>query len=166
VQIAVYPGSFDPITSGHVGIIERGLCVFDKLVVAIAANTRKQPLFSVEERIDLIGRCFEGNDRVEVDSFGGLTVDYVKSRGAKVILRGLRAVADFEYELQMANLNRKLGPGVETLFMMTGEEYFFVSSQNVKEIGLLGGDIQGLVPPVVEEAVRARFGAERGEVQP
>ncbi|MBW2261643.1 MAG: pantetheine-phosphate adenylyltransferase [Deltaproteobacteria bacterium] len=160
-QVAIYPGSFDPITSGHLGIIERGLYVFDKLIVAVAINARKGPFFTLEERLGFIERSFEGNDRVVVDSFTGLTVDYVRTKGANVILRGLRAVADFEYELQMANLNRKLAPGIETLLMMTGEEYFFVSSQNVKEIALLGGDIQGLVPPHVVEAFREKL--ERGE---
>ncbi len=154
---AVYPGSFDPITSGHIGIIERGLKVFDRLLVAIAVNTRKEPFFSLEERLDLIRGCFGSEPRVSVDSFEGLTVDYARKTGARVILRGLRAVADFEYELQMANMNRKLAPDVETLFMMTGEEYFFVSSQNVKEVAFLGGDIHGLVPPHVEEAFRRKL---------
>jgi len=160
-EVAVYPGSFDPITSGHLGIIERGLNVFDRLVVSVAINARKQPFFTLEERIGFIEKSFEGNDRVIVDSFTGLTVDYMRTRGANVILRGLRAVADFEYELQMANLNRKLAPGIETLFMMTGEEYFFVSSQNVKEIAQLGGDITGLVPPHVREAFIDKI--KRGE---
>lgn len=156
-QVAIYPGSFDPITSGHIGIIERGLSVFDQLIVAVAIDARKQPFFTLEERIGFIKRSFGGNERVVVDSFPGLTVDYLRKQGANVILRGLRAVADFEYELQMANLNRKLAPGIETLFMMTGEEYFFVSSQNVKEIALLGGSIQGLVPPHVEAAFKRKL---------
>jgi pantetheine-phosphate adenylyltransferase len=160
-HVAIYPGSFDPITSGHIGIIQRGLDVFDRLVVAVAINARKRPFFTLEERIEFIKRSFPGNDRVVVDSFPGLTVDYMRKQGANVILRGLRAVADFEYELQMANLNRKLAPGIETLFMMTGEEYFFVSSQNVKEIAMLGGTITGLVPPHVEEAFERKI--EQGE---
>jgi len=151
-EVAIYPGSFDPITSGHIGIIERGLQVFDRLVVAVAVNSRKEAFFTVEERLEFIKKSFEGNPRLVVDSFQGLTIDYLRRSGASVILRGLRAVADFEYELQMANLNRKLAPGIETLFMMTGEEYFFVSSQNVKEIAFLGGSIGGLVPPHVEKA--------------
>lgn len=160
-QVAIYPGSFDPITCGHFGIIERGLKVFDGLIVAVAINARKQPFFTLDERLGFIERSFDGNERIVVDSFPGLTVDYLRKRGANVILRGLRAVADFEYELQMANLNRKLAPQVETLFMMTGEESFFVSSQNVKEIALLGGSIKGLVPPHVEEAFRQKLA--RGE---
>jgi pantetheine-phosphate adenylyltransferase len=156
-HVAIYPGAFDPITNGHLGIIERGLNVFEELVVAVAINSRKEPFFTVEEREDLIRGCFEGDDRVVVDSFQGLTVDYLRSRGANVILRGLRIVADFEYEMQMANLNRKLAPGIETLFMMTGDEYFFVSSQNVKEIALLGGSIDGLVPPHVGDAFRRKL---------
>ena len=154
---AVYPGSFDPITSGHIGIIERGLEVFERLVVAVAVNTRKEPFFSLEERLDLIRGCFGKEPRVSVVSFEGLTVDYARKAGARVILRGLRAVADFEYELQMANMNRKLAPDVETLFMMTCEEYFFVSSQNVKEVVFLGGDISGLVPPHVVEAFKRKL---------
>jgi pantetheine-phosphate adenylyltransferase len=160
-QVAIYPGSFDPITSGHIGIIERGLDVFDGLIVAVAINARKQPFFTPEERMEFIRQSFPDNERVVVDCFQGLTVEYLRRKGATVILRGLRAVADFEYELQMANLNRKLAPGVETLFMMTGEQYFFVSSQNVKEIALLGGSIHELVPPHVEEAFREKM--KRGE---
>lgn len=160
-QTAIYPGSFDPITSGHIGIIERGLQVFDQLIVAVAINTRKKPFFTVEERLSLLQGCFADNDRIQVDSFSGLTVDYVRKVGASVILRGLRAVADFEYELQMANMNRKLEPGVETLFMMTGEEYFFVSSQNVKEIVMLGGSISGLVPPHVEQACLSKLATDK-----
>jgi pantetheine-phosphate adenylyltransferase len=159
--VAIYPGSFDPITCGHIGIIERGLHVFDKLVVAVAMNARKKPFFTPEERLEFIKQSFPDNGRVVVDSFQGLTVDYLRRQEANVILRGLRAVADFEYELQMANLNRKLAPGIETLFMMTGEESFFVSSQNVKEIAMLGGNIRGLVPPHVEEAFQRKLG--RGE---
>jgi pantetheine-phosphate adenylyltransferase len=162
-QTAIYPGSFDPITSGHIGIIERGLAVFDRLIVGVAFNTRKQAFFSVDERVELIRGCFADNERVTVDAFSGLTVEYVRAKGANVILRGLRAVADFEYELQMANMNRKLAPGVETLFMMTGEEYFFVSSQNVKEIVMLGGDISGLVPEHVERAFHRKLASREEE---
>ncbi len=161
--VAVYPGSFDPITCGHTGIIERGLQVFDHLIVAVAVNTRKEPFFTVQERLRLISEVFADNDRVTVDHFRGLTVDYVKKKGGCVILRGLRAVADFEYELQMANMNRKLAPGIETLFMMTSEESFFVSSQNVKEIFLLGGDISGLVPELVQKACKDKLA--RGEAE-
>lgn len=151
--IALYPGSFDPFTNGHFGVTERCLKVFDKLVIGIAQNARKEALFSVEERIDMIRRALDNNPRVEIIAFEGLTVNFAASCGASVIVRGLRAVADFEYELQMANTNRKLNPKVETLFMMTSEEYFFVSSQNVKEVAGLGGDISELVPPVIAQAV-------------
>ena len=146
---ALYPGSFDPFTNGHLGIVERALCVVDHLIIAIATNSRKQPMFKVEERMDMIQDIFHGNPKLSVCSFEGLTVNFAEKRGAKVIIRGLRAVADFEYELQMANTNRKQNPNIETLFMMTAEEYFFVSSQNVKEIARFGANIQGLVPPSI-----------------
>ena len=151
--VALYPGSFDPFTNGHVGVTERCLKVFDKLVIGIAQNSRKEALFTVEERIDMIRSALGEDPRVEIIAFEGLTVNFAAACGAKVIVRGLRAVADFEYELQMANTNRMLDSKVETLFMMTSEEYFFVSSQNVKEVAGLGGDISKLVPPVIAEAV-------------
>jgi pantetheine-phosphate adenylyltransferase len=156
-RVALYPGSFDPLTNGHLDIIERGLLVFDRLVVGIAHNSRKQTLFSVDERKEMILRSVDQDPRVEVDAFEGLTVEYAVRRGVSAILRGLRAVADFEYELQMANMNRKLSPGLETLFMMTSENFFFVSSQNVKEIASFGGDISGLVPGFIAEQLRARL---------
>jgi pantetheine-phosphate adenylyltransferase len=158
----VYPGSFDPITNGHIGIIQRALCVFDRLIVAVAINARKKTLFTVEERAVMLAKTFKGDGRISVDSFGGLTVEYARNTGAKAILRGLRAVADFEYELQMANMNKKLCPDVETLFMMTGEEYFFVSSRSVKEIASLNGNIDFLVPPHVAVALRRKFGFSAG----
>lgn len=152
---ALYPGSFDPFTNGHYGITQRALEVFDKLVIGIARNSRKEALFTVDERIHMIRRAVSDHPRVKVCAFDGLTVNYAATCGASVIIRGLRAVADFEYELQMANMNRKLNPSVETLFMMTSEEYFFVSSQNVKEVASLNGEITGLVPPtIVEELVK------------
>ncbi|MFH1435185.1 MAG: pantetheine-phosphate adenylyltransferase [Pseudomonadota bacterium] len=154
---AIYPGSFDPITNGHVGIIKRSLIVFDRLIIAIAINTRKKTLFTVEERAELIRKTFKDDDRVEVDSFSGLTIEYCKKRGAKVILRGLRAVADFEYELQMVNMNKKLEPSVETLLMMTSEEHFFVSSRSVKEVASFNGNIDILVPPHVATALRKKY---------
>jgi pantetheine-phosphate adenylyltransferase len=160
-QIALYPGSFDPFTNGHLGIAHRALQVFDGLIIAIALNSRKTSLFSMDDRIGMIRDLFSGDSRVQVTAFEGLTVKQAASMGAKVIIRGLRAVADFEYELQMANMNRKLEPTVETLFMMTSEEYFFVSSQNVKEVAYYGGDISGLVPPSIAELVRARIAADR-----
>jgi pantetheine-phosphate adenylyltransferase len=151
--IAVYPGSFDPLTNGHLDIIERGSRLFDKLIVAIAHNTRKQSLFTVEERLKMIRQVVADLPGVEVDNFEGLTVSYAASRGAKVVLRGLRAVADFEYELQMANMNRKLSCDVDTMFMMTSDKCFFVSSQNVKEVAIHGGDVSGLVPEAVCEMI-------------
>lgn len=157
--VALYPGSFDPFTNGHYGITQRSLKCFDKLVLGIARNSRKEPLFTVDERIEMIRRVLGDDERVEVCGFEGLTVNYAASIGASVIIRGLRAVADFEYELQMANMNRKLNPSIETLFMMTSEEYFFVSSQNAKEVASLGGNITGLVPPIIAEEVVAKFRA-------
>ncbi|MCP4606804.1 MAG: pantetheine-phosphate adenylyltransferase [Proteobacteria bacterium] len=156
--VALYPGSFDPFTNGHFGISERAMKVFDKLVVGIALNSRKKPFFSVEERVDMIRNALGNNPRVEVCAFKGLTINYAEKIGATVIIRGLRAVADFEYELRMANMNLKLNSSVETLFMMTSEEYFFVSSQNVKEVASLGGDISQFVPPVVEEHIIKKIG--------
>ena len=157
-RIAVYPGSFDPLTNGHLDIIRRGVEVFDLLIVAIAENSRKSSMFTVEERLEIIREVLVDQPRVEVDAFEGLTVEYAVKRGAVAILRGLRAVLDFEYELQMANMNRKIDPSVETLFMMTSEKYFFVSSQNVKEVSQFGGDISELVPP----QVMARLAAKNG----
>jgi pantetheine-phosphate adenylyltransferase len=151
--IALYPGSFDPFTNGHFGVTERCLKVFDKVIIGIAQNSRKEPFFEVEERIDMICGALSHNPRVEVLAFKGLTVNFAAKCGASVIVRGLRAVADFEYELQMANTNRKLNSKVETLFMMTSEEYFFVSSQNVKEVASLGGNISGLVPQIIAKRV-------------
>jgi len=156
-RIALYPGSFDPLTNGHLDIIHRALLVFDRLIVGIAHNSRKQTMFTVDERKEMILRSVNGDPRVEVDAFEGLTVDYARRRGVSAILRGLRAVADFEYELQMANMNRKLSPGLETLFMMTSESYFFVSSQNVKEIASFGGDISALVPAFIAEQLRQKL---------
>ncbi len=150
---ALYPGSFDPFTNGHLGITERALKTFDRVVIGIARNSRKRALFAVDERLEMIRHVFKSNPRVEVCAFDGLTINYAASTGASVIIRGLRAVADFEYELQMANMNRKLNSKVETLFMMTAVEYFFVSSQNVKEVARFGGNIKDLVPAFIAEKV-------------
>jgi len=157
---AVYPGSFDPITNGHLELIIRGLEVFDHLIVAVAHNPRKQPLFTTRERVKLIREAIPDRPGLEVDCFEGLLVDYAARRKARVILRGLRAVADFEYEFQMANMNKKLDPKLETLFMMTGEKYFFLSSQNVREVATFGGPVDDLVPPNVAMALRKKLGAK------
>jgi pantetheine-phosphate adenylyltransferase len=161
--VAIYPGSFDPITNGHVSIIKSGLTAFDKLIVAVLTNPKKKPLFSVEERIEMIRQSIDeasddGKERVEVDNFEGLLVDYCRQKGAKIILRGLRAVADFEYELQMANMNRHLEPGIETMFIMANDAYFYVSSNLVKEAATLGGGVSKLVPPCVGPKLYAKLG--------
>ena len=152
--IAIYPGSFDPLTNGHVDIIQRGSRLFDRIVVAVLINLEKSPLFTVPERVSLAREVFRGWDNVEVDTFDGLLVDYASSRHASVIVRGLRAVSDFEYEMQMALMNRRLRPDVETVFMMPAEPYTYVSSRLVKEVVALGGSVHGLVPGVVEDRLR------------
>ncbi|MCM2256002.1 MAG: pantetheine-phosphate adenylyltransferase [Vicinamibacteria bacterium] len=148
-SLAVFPGSFDPITNGHVDIIRRGLSVFDSVTVAILVNQEKKPLFTVDERVGIIREVWADEPRVKVDTFSGLLVDYATRVGASVIVRGLRAISDFEYEFQMALMNRRLQPHVETVFMMPAEKYSYLSSRLVKEVFQLGGDINGLVPPVV-----------------
>ena len=152
-RVAVYPGSFDPLTNGHVDIILRGARLFDRIVVAILRNAEKNPLFSAAERVAMAVEVFEAYPNVEVDSFDGLLVDYAERRGAIAIVRGLRAVSDFEYELQMALMNRRLGPDIETVFMMPAEQYTYVSSRLVKEVFALGGPVAGLVPEVVEASL-------------
>lgn len=152
----LYPGSFDPITNGHLDIIRRAISVFDGVTVLLAHNPRKQGLFSVAERSALIEEAV-ADDRVNIDVFDGLLVDYARRAGANVVLRGLRAVADFEYEGQMANMNRHLYPGMETFFMMTSADNFYVSSSLVREVAKLGGDISGHVPAAVERALRVKF---------
>jgi pantetheine-phosphate adenylyltransferase len=155
---AIYPGSFDPITNGHLDLIVRGCCLFDKLIVAILRNETKQPLFSVEERIEMLREVVDCYPNVAVDSFEGLLVDYAAENGATVLLRGIRAISDYEYELQMALMNRRLRPDIETVFMMASEAHSFISSRLVKEVFGLGGNIEGLVPPSVEGRLRKRFG--------
>jgi len=153
---AVYPGTFDPITNGHVDILRRSLKIFDRVVVALAENVRKAPLFSIDERRKLIADALGGDARLEIDAFQGLLADYCRRRGASVVIRGLRALADFEYEFQSAHMNRRLAPDVETLFLMTSEESFYVSSSLVKEVALMGGDVSGLVPAGVAAALAAK----------
>jgi pantetheine-phosphate adenylyltransferase len=160
--IAVYPGSFDPITNGHLDLIERGCRLFDKLIVAILRNETKQPLFSVEARIEMLREVVAVYPNAAVDSFNGLLVDYAAENGATVLLRGIRAISDYEYELQMALMNRRLKPDIETVFLMAGEAHSFISSRLVKEVFGLGGSIEGLVPPAVEVQLRKRFG--RGQI--
>jgi len=157
-HIAVYPGSFDPITYGHLDIIERGLEVFDQIVIAVARNSEKKSLFTTAERINMIRVAVGNNPRVRVDTFDGLLVDYVVSLGARVILRGLRAVSDFEYEFQIAQMNHNLQGEVETLFMMTSVPYGYLSSSIVKEVASLKGPVESLVPPVVRQALEEKYG--------
>jgi pantetheine-phosphate adenylyltransferase len=155
-SIAIYPGSFDPVTNGHLDLIERGEKMFDLLIVAVLRNAEKQPLFSVQERVEMLREVTKQWSAVEVDVFDGLLVDYARKRGAGVILRGIRAVSDYEYELQMALMNRKLEPRLETVFMLPGLSYSYLSSKLVREIAQLGASLSGLVPPIVEERLRAK----------
>ena len=156
-RIAIYPGSFDPITNGHLDLIQRGSRLFDRLIVSILRNESKEPLFSVEERIEMLREVAAPYPNVEVDSFDGLLVDYAADHAATAILRGIRAISDYEYELQMALMNRRLRPEIETLFLMSNEAYSFLSSRMVKEVFSLGGNISGLAPPPVEARMRGRF---------
>lgn len=156
-SIAVYAGTFDPITNGHVDILERSLALFDEVIVAIASNPRKQPLFTLEERIGFIREATADNPRVRCDAFEGLLVEYCAQQNARFIVRGLRALADFEYEFQFAHMNRRLAPGVDTVFFMTDESHHYVSSSLIKEVASLGGDIDGLVPAAVAAALAAKF---------
>jgi pantetheine-phosphate adenylyltransferase len=154
---AIYPGSFDPITSGHLDLIERGCRLFDRLIVSILRNEIKQPLFTVEERMEMLREVVVHFPNVEVDSFNGLLVDYAAQKNATALVRGIRAISDYEYELQMALMNRRLRPDIETVFMMASEAHSFISSRLVKEVFALGGNITGLVPPSVEIRLRKRL---------
>jgi pantetheine-phosphate adenylyltransferase len=156
-SIAIYPGSFDPVTNGHLDLIERGEKMFDLVIVGVLSNVEKQPLFTVPERVEMLREVTKRWPGVEVDVFDGLLVEYARKRGAGVILRGIRAVSDYEYELQMALMNRKLEPRLETVFMLPGESYSYLSSKLVREIARLGASLDGLVPPVVEERLRAKI---------
>lgn len=156
-KIVIYPGSFDPITYGHLDIIKRAIKVFDKVVVAVAHDAEKEPLLDVSERVELLKRAVKGIRGVEVDDFKGLVVDYVKKKKASVVIRGLRMISDFEYEFQMALMNMKLDPEIETLFMMPNVSFTFLSSRLVKEVAMLGGTLEGLVPRDVEKKLKQKF---------
>ena len=156
--LAVYPGSFDPLTNGHVDIITRGARLFDRIIVAILVNAEKKPLFSMDERVEILRSVFKGMPNVEVETFQGLLVDYVEERKAQVIVRGLRAVSDFEFEFQMALMNRRLNGKIETVFMMPAEQYSYISSRLIKEVFSLGGRVHGLVPDIVEDRLRDKVG--------
>ena len=155
-RLAVYPGSFDPLTNGHVDIILRGAHLFDRILVVVLVNADKNPLFSATERVAIVQEVFREYPNVEVDSFGGLLVDYARQRRASAIVRGLRAVSDFEYEFQMALMNRHLEPTLETVFMMPAEQYTYLSSRLIKEVFKLGGEVRGLVPSQVEQWMRKK----------
>ncbi len=155
-HIAVFPGSFDPLTSGHVDIIERGRFIFDKVIVSVLINRDKTPLFTTDERVAMIRAVFDGQADVEVDTFDGLLVEYAERKGARAIIRGLRAVSDFEYEFQMALMNRRLNHHIETVFLMPAEQYTYTSSRLIKEVFMLGGAVDGLVPPIVEERLQQK----------
>jgi pantetheine-phosphate adenylyltransferase len=155
--IAVYAGSFDPITNGHLDLVQRAAGLFDCLIVSILRNENKQPLFSVEERMEMLREVLCVYPNVRVDSFEGLLVDHAAAHGATILLRGIRAISDYEYELQMALMNRRLRPGIETLFLMANEAYSFISSRLIKEVFSLGGNISGLVPPCVETRLQLRL---------
>jgi pantetheine-phosphate adenylyltransferase len=157
--LAVYPGSFDPLTNGHVDIITRGARLFDRIIVAMLVNAEKAPLFSMDERVEIARAVFTSHPKVEVDTFGGLLVDYVERRQAQVIVRGLRAVSDFEFEFQMALMNQRLNPKIDTVFMMPAEQYTYISSRLIKEVFALGGRVHGLVPELVEERLREKVTA-------
>ena len=160
MTLAIYPGSFDPLTNGHVDIISRGARLFDRIVVAILVNAEKAPLFSMAERVEIAQAVFEDLPNVEVDTFEGLLVDYVERRNAQVIVRGLRAISDFEFEFQMALMNRRLNGKIETVFMMPAEQYSYISSRLIKEVFSLGGEVHGLVPDMVEERLRRKVGRQ------
>lgn len=155
---AIYPGTFDPLTNGHLSIINRALKIFDKLVIAILTNPQKTTLFTLDERIYMIKEVLKGKSNIEVESFSGLLVDYVVQKKTNVIIKGLRALSDFEYEFQMAIMNRKLNREIQSVFLMTDFRWFYISSTIIKEAAMFGGDISGLVPPLVSKKVKEKFG--------
>jgi len=157
MTIAVYPGSFDPITNGHLDIIKRSSYVFDKIIVSVLNNPSKKPLFSLEERVEMIKKSTYDISNIEIDCFSGLLIDYLQKRNIKIIVKGLRAISDFEYEFQMALMNRKLNNNIETLFMMTNSQYSYLSSSLVKEVYRFGGCIDGLVPEIVIQKMKSKF---------
>ncbi len=157
--IAIYPGSFDPVTNGHLDLIRRGSSLFDRLIIAVTHNHEKDALFPVKERLEMLETITFEMDNVEVQMFDGLLMDYARAKNARVVLRGIRAISDYEYELQMAMMNRKIEPDIETVFMLPAEAYSYLSSRLVKELARLGGPVKDLVPPVVEEKLLAKFGS-------
>ena len=159
--LAVYPGSFDPLTNGHVDIITRGARIFDRIIVALLINAEKAPLFGMDERLEITREVFKDFPNVEVDTFDGLLVEYANKRGIHTVLRGLRAVSDFEYEFQLANMNRKLDPQFDSVFVMTGEDYYFVSARLVREVARFGGDVSSLVPANVLAGLERKLGRAR-----
>ena len=160
-KTAIYPGTFDPITNGHLDLVKRALRAFDEVIIALAPSRKKQPLFTVEERLGFVRQAIKGLKRAKVETFHGLLVDYVRKRRGIAILRGLRAISDFEYELQMAHMNRRLDTDIETVFMMPSEEYSFLTSSIVKEVSSFGGSVRGLVPEDVEKALKQKFSTVR-----
>lgn len=164
-RVAVYPGTFDPFTNGHLSIVRRGLEVFDRVIVAVAKDSGKNPLFTLDERVAMIREVFRGQLRIEVEGFSGLLVDYVPSKGANTILRGMRAVSDFEYEFQMALMNRKLKPSIHTVFMMTDYRWLYISSTIIKDVARLGGSIEGLVPETILDQVDRRMAERRAAAE-
>jgi pantetheine-phosphate adenylyltransferase len=160
-RIAIYPGSFDPVTNGHLDVVERGLKLFDEIIVTILMNPKKQYLFSLEERMQMLTASMKDFPNVEVDFFDGLLVDYAERRGASAVLRGLRALSDFEYEFQMALMNRRLNREIQTVFLMTGMRWIYTSSSIIKEAAQFGGDVEGMVPPIVLMRLKEKFSALR-----
>lgn len=160
--VAVYPGTFDPITNGHIDVINRALDLFDRVIIAVTINPAKRPLFTIEERLEMIRETVDENPRVEIDTFTGLLIDYVNSCRAGIILRGLRAVSDFDYEFQMALMNRRLNRNIETVFLMTGFRWIFISSTLIKEVASLGGSVEGLVPDAVCRRLKDKYKVPKG----